>query len=65
MDLRAALQNLLDHYVELVESGDAGFWDVEKEQVVIDARDVLARSATLPGLPGMPEDQIRINLNHG
>lgn len=36
-----ALQDLLNHYVSMVESGDAGFWDAEKEDVVINARKVL------------------------
>jgi hypothetical protein len=40
--LRRALVGLLDRYVGLVESGDAGFWDAEKEQCVINARDALA-----------------------
>lgn len=39
--LREALERLLNHYVELVISGDAGFWDPEKERVVIEARAAL------------------------
>lgn len=40
---RRAFINLLDRYVELVNSGDCGSsdWDVEKEQAVIDARKYL------------------------
>jgi hypothetical protein len=37
-DARRALQGLLDHYVGLVNSGDAGNWDPETEPVVIEAR---------------------------
>lgn len=39
--LALALENLLDHYISLVESGDAGNWDPEKEKQVIDARKAL------------------------
>jgi len=31
-----ALKNLLKRYKELVDSGDCGFWDAEKEQEYID-----------------------------
>jgi hypothetical protein len=41
--LREALSELLRHYVSLVESGDAGCWDSENEDVVIAARQVLAK----------------------
>ena len=37
-----ALVALVQRYAGLVESGDAGFWDQEKEQVVIDARAAIA-----------------------
>ena len=37
-----ALVALVQEYAGLVESGDAGFWDQEKEQVVIDARAAIA-----------------------
>ena len=40
--LETALTQLLNHYVSLVESGDAGFLDCEKEDVVIQARAALA-----------------------
>ena len=36
---------LLNHYVALVESGDAGFWDAEDEPVVIDLRAALDAEA--------------------
>lgn len=36
------LDALLEHYVQLINSGDAGFWNPEEEPVVIDARRVLA-----------------------
>jgi hypothetical protein len=36
-----ALDNLLNRYVGLVNSGDAGNWDPEQEQEVRDARAVL------------------------
>jgi pimeloyl-ACP methyl ester carboxylesterase len=38
-----ALRDLLDRYVSLVESGDAGHWDAEEEPVVIAARAALRR----------------------
>jgi len=37
-----ALKNLLDQYVSLVNSGDAGSWDPETEAVVVAARKALA-----------------------
>jgi hypothetical protein len=40
-EARKALRDLLDHYTRLVESGDAGNWDCEKEPQVIAARAVL------------------------
>lgn len=39
--LRTALENLLEHYVSLAHSGDCGFWDPEKEEQVIAAREAL------------------------
>lgn len=39
--LRGALDGLLERYTELVNSGDAGFWDPEKEPVVLAAREAL------------------------
>lgn len=39
--LRAALEGLLDRYVGLVESGDAGSWDAEQELEVRAARAAL------------------------
>lgn len=41
-DVIEALKGLLDRYVGLVESGDAGFWDAEQEDCVIKARAALA-----------------------
>jgi len=39
--LRSALLGMVDHYTQLVNSGDAGNWDPEKEPVVIAARAAL------------------------
>jgi hypothetical protein len=39
--LEAALRGITDRYVELANSGDAGFWDPEKEGEVIAARAAL------------------------
>ena len=39
-----ALVDLLEHYVELIDSGDCGFWDAEKEEVVIAARATIKRA---------------------
>ena len=43
-DLLAALEALVTEYVELVESGDCGFWDPEEVEVVIAARTALERA---------------------
>lgn len=40
-ELKAAAQALLDHYVSLVRSGDAGNWDPETEEPVIRLRKAL------------------------
>lgn len=42
--LEEALAALTKHYVSLVNSGDAGNWDPEKEPVVIAARSTLQGS---------------------
>lgn len=42
--LKAALDGLLSRYVTLVESGDAGNWDAEKEPQVIAARAAIAKA---------------------
>ncbi len=42
--LKAALLGMVDMYVQLVESGDAGFWDAEKVPQVIAARAALSAS---------------------
>ena len=43
LTVRKALEDLLEHYVALVKSGDAGFWNPEHEEVVMNAREVLQR----------------------
>lgn len=43
-DMYEALRGLLDRYVGLVNSGDAGFWDPEKERPVSMARAALAKA---------------------
>lgn len=49
--LRKALHDLVEHYVKLVRSQDAGNWDPEKEDEVIQARAALARfSKPIPGV---------------
>jgi len=40
----SALSGMLSHYVNLVNSGDAGFWDAEAEPHVIAARRALGGS---------------------
>ena len=42
---RKALEGMIDMYVALVESGDAGFWDPEKVEEVIAARSALKETA--------------------
>jgi len=44
-DLKDALRDLLRHYVQLVNSGDAGNWDPETEIVVKDARKALSQAS--------------------
>ena len=41
---RAVLLKMVNHYVSLVNSGDAGFWDPESEEPVIAARKALGDS---------------------
>jgi hypothetical protein len=43
-DLVAALTELLDHYTQLVNCGDCGNWDPEKEGKVKAARAALAKA---------------------
>ncbi len=43
-DLYSALTALLNRYRALVHSGDAGFWDPEAEEEVINSRDALAKA---------------------
>ena len=40
--MQAALINMVVAYVNLVESGDAGKWNPNKDECVIDARAALA-----------------------
>lgn len=52
--LSTALERLVTRHADLVESGDCGFWDVETEPEMIEAR------AALDALDGpTPEDGIR------
>ena len=44
-ELLDALKSLLDRYVGLVISGDAGNWDAETEDEVIAARAAIAKAA--------------------
>ena len=43
-DLEEALQAMLDRYLRLVNSGDAGDWDPEDEYCVIAARAALSKA---------------------
>lgn len=43
-ELREALNKLLEMYLRLASSGDAGFWDAEKEPEVILARSALTKT---------------------
>jgi hypothetical protein len=45
-DMLAALQTFVKEYTELVNSGDAGFWDPETEAKVIAARAAIAKAET-------------------
>jgi hypothetical protein len=47
-DTTEALRGLLNLYVELVNSGDAGHWDAEKVPEVIAARYALAKAGVTP-----------------
>ena len=49
--LRLALDALLQRYVALVNSGDAGNWDCEAEPVVIAARAALSAHPAPAGAP--------------
>lgn len=44
-NLEAALKGVLDRYVGLANSGDAGYWDCEQEDEVIAAREALAQGS--------------------
>ena len=39
--LLAALEGMLKTHCELVNSGDCGFWEVEEEEEVIQAREAI------------------------
>lgn len=43
-DLLDALRMFVTEYVELVDSGDAGFWNAEDEPKVIKARAAIAKA---------------------
>lgn len=43
-ELLEALKDLTDHYVELINSGDCGAWDVEEEPKVIAARAAIQKA---------------------
>lgn len=43
VELVEALRAMTDHYAELINSGDAGFWNPEDEQPVIKARALIAK----------------------
>ena len=45
-EVEGAMGNVLDTYVNLANSGDAGFWDPEEEQIVIDTRALLSTLST-------------------
>lgn len=44
--LLEALQGLLDHYAQLVNSGDCGFWNIENENEVIASRAAIAEATS-------------------
>lgn len=58
MTAHDALKALLERYTNLINSGDAGHWDPEREQVVIDARAALAA-----GDRGQVDYQIKVLTN--
>jgi hypothetical protein len=57
--LRTALDGLLERYTGLVNCGDCGFWDPEKEDEVINARRALAETATYKSLQTPKSDKIQ------
>jgi len=42
-EVHRALEDLLEHYLSLANSGDAGFWNPEEEEQVINARKALVK----------------------
>lgn len=45
-DMLEALKQFVEEYVEMINSGDCGFWDPEKEDKVIKARAALSKALT-------------------
>jgi len=43
-DMLAALKTFVDEYVDMVASGDCGFWNAEEESKVIAARAAIAKA---------------------
>ena len=43
-ELLEALETMVSRYVELVESGDCGFWDAEDEDQIINARKAIRKA---------------------
>lgn len=43
-DMLEALEQFVEEYVEMINSGDCGFWDPEKEDKVIKARAALSKA---------------------
>jgi len=41
-DMSDCLEDMTNHYAELANSGDCGFWDPEKESEVVAARKMIA-----------------------
>lgn len=54
-DLLEALELFVTEYVQLVDSGDAGFWDAETEEKVIKARAAIRRAAWTPAALAMAD----------
>lgn len=52
-ELQEALETFVEEYTEMVNSGDCGFWDPEKEDKVIAARAALSEASK--SNPNTPE----------
>lgn len=51
-DMSDCLDDMTNHYAELINSGDAGNWNPEEEQEVMAARKMVSEAkAMLKGLP--------------